>query len=181
MEGLSYSPAEQLMGRRTKTILPTVTKSLEGGSIDMNKARTELKQRQSKMCAQHSSQREDNKLYPGDQVYTKLDHETKWIPATIQRKHEESDRSYIINPDGSDQQFRRNEKFLHKIPKDTHTSETNATTSQNEKRPSTDSKRLQEGNTQDRLSVNAETQKGKRTPKTSLFGRILKSPDRLDL
>ena len=183
MEGLSYSPAEQLIGRRTRTILPTVTKSLEGGNINMKMARTELKQRQGKMCLQHSSQREGNKLNPGDRVYTKLDHETKWIPATIRKKHEGSERSYIIEPNGSAQQFRRNEKFLHKVPKDTHASETNAPTTQTENGTSTETSALpttREGHNQDWMSMNTETQQRKRTPKLSMFGRILKSPDRLN-
>ena len=103
------SPAQRLMGRRTKTLLPTSSKLLEPKIIKTKVVRLKLqedKQRQKLYYDKHAKQLTD--LQPGQSVRVQIG--KQWKPAVITSISSEP-RSYNIQtPDG--QNYRRNRRHL---------------------------------------------------------------------
>ena len=80
---MDSSPAQRLLGRRCKTLLPTTTELLRPQSIQSDRVRNQIKRRQTKQAA----------LEDGDVVTMgpfKLGQKT-WDPATVTRRY--GDRS----------------------------------------------------------------------------------------
>ena len=98
------SPAQRLMGRRTKTLLPTSNRLLQPKTIHPKTVQNELtkcKDKQKLYYDRHTKSL--NKFSRGDQVMMKG--RDRWLPATVLTKS--APRSYVIKiPQG--QGYRRN-------------------------------------------------------------------------
>ena len=104
------SPAQRLMGHRTKTLLPTSQKLLQPKTISPRTVQHELcqrKERQKYYYNKHSQLLDE--LNPGDQVMVK--NKDKWQPAKVISKT--APRSYIIKTT-TGQIYRRNRRHLKK-------------------------------------------------------------------
>ena len=103
------SPAQRLMGRRTKTLLPTSSKLLEPKVIKTTIVRSELQEerrRQKQSYDRHA--KELTTLQPGQNVRVQFG--KQWRPAVVTSVSSEP-RSYNIKtPDG--QTYRRNRRHL---------------------------------------------------------------------
>ena len=107
------SPAQRLMGRRTKTLLPTTTKLLQPKLISPQAVHKELKQR--KVRQQYYYNRHTATLRPlavGDTVMMKA--KGKWEPATVITISQDGPRSYIVKTPGGS--YRRNRRHLKPTP-----------------------------------------------------------------
>ncbi|KAL7849545.1 hypothetical protein SRHO_G00211680 [Serrasalmus rhombeus] len=110
LEDLGASPAQLLMGRRTKTRLPTPPQLLEPRTVTSSvKQLLERRQRKQKEYYDQGSKLLQ-KLQIGDSV--RIWRDGTWNPAQVTALTEHP-RSYVVRtPDG--QQYRRNRKFLMK-------------------------------------------------------------------
>ncbi len=109
--GVNKSPAQLLMGRRLKSVLPTSRKLLEPKLVN----REEIKcwQQQSQYTQKkYFDQKSGNtlpKLKEGEKVRVQIT-DKEWQPAIVKRKLE-APRSYIVQtPEG--RAYRRNRKFI---------------------------------------------------------------------
>lgn len=109
LEGVGYSPAQLLMGRRLKSKLPTTTALLTPeSSIQVS---DKLKEKQLKQKSYYDRQtRCLPDLHKGESV--RVQRKDGWQPAVVLHKHEQP-RSFVVQtPDGST--YRRNRKHLRK-------------------------------------------------------------------
>ena len=108
------SPAQRLMGRRTKTLVPTTGSLLQPKTIDPTLVRKELIQRRQQQKYYHDQHAKPLKqLKPGDSVLVSAK-DGKWKPAKVTSINQNGSRSYnIITPQG--QQYRRNRKDLRNL------------------------------------------------------------------
>ena len=112
--GMKYSPAQLLMGRMLRDIIPTNPKLFEP-KLPEN-AKIMLKQRQQKQKMYYDKSAKDMKpLEPGDSV--RYRHGKTWEPAVVVNKHD-SPRSYIISTENG-QSLRRNRKHIMKTKEET--------------------------------------------------------------
>ena len=113
-QGTSTSPAQRLMSRRTKTLLPTTEALLKPQVPDVDEQRQLLRQQQLKQAQYYNKTARDlPKLEIGDVVRMKpiKKHERKWHKATVTSKKD--DRSYEVEtPEGGI--YRRNRFHLRK-------------------------------------------------------------------
>lgn len=108
--GLDASPAQILMSRQTRNLVPTTRDNLK--PIVRNDIRKQLKNIQNKRMDHYnkSSPRKSVQFCEDESIY--LYRNKKWEPAIILKKHD-TPRSYFVKPiDG--QIIRRNTKFLRK-------------------------------------------------------------------
>ena len=107
-----YSPAELAMGRKIRTIIPTLPSNLEPKIIrrsDFQGKEEERKRYNEKYFNRRHGSRNMSTLEPGTKVLQKLDHERQWgNPATVIKKV--APRSYLIQT--SRGTIRRNRKHL---------------------------------------------------------------------
>ena len=113
-----YSPAELLMGRKIRTTLPILEKSLlpkwPNKIVVKNKDRSEKFKHAYYFNRRHGA-RALPVLQPGDTVYSKLDHEKSWSrPATVQGESM-TPRSIIITT-SQGTELRRNRRHLQAVP-----------------------------------------------------------------
>uniref|UniRef100_A0A1X7V5L8 Integrase catalytic domain-containing protein n=2 Tax=Amphimedon queenslandica TaxID=400682 RepID=A0A1X7V5L8_AMPQE len=108
------SPSQRLMGRRTRTLLPTAENLLLFKIIPPSQVQSELKKHQKTQSYYYNKQAKPlSSLQKGDKIM--FQNGRTWLPATI-AKATEYFRSYIIiTPEG--QLYRRNRKHLRPIPK----------------------------------------------------------------
>ena len=107
-EGFSTSPAQRLMGRRTRTLLPTAEKLLQPNS-DLTTTASNLAARKRLQCKQYN--RGTKNLAPlkaGDSIRMKKPGEQKWSLGHCTRPL--GRRSYEVEVDG--RRFRRNRRQL---------------------------------------------------------------------
>ncbi|XP_021345579.1 uncharacterized protein LOC110445343 [Mizuhopecten yessoensis] len=104
------SPVELLMGRKTRTVLPTGTLLLKP-HYDTTKVKYQLqeKQMQNKKCYDRSS-RSLPDLKPGDVVRMRDDNSNTWEPAQVVKESGEP-RSYIVR-NNNNKFYRRNRRHL---------------------------------------------------------------------
>ena len=99
-EDMDSSPAQRLLGRRCKTLLPTTTELLRPQSIPRDRVRNQIKRRQTKQAHYYNKGAKDlPALEEGDVVRMgpfKLGQKT-WDPATVTRRY--GDRSYEVETD----------------------------------------------------------------------------------
>ena len=109
------SPAQRLMGRRTKTLLPTTAKLLQPKLINPQSVFRELRNR--KTLQKFYYDRHTTALKPfsvGDKVMMKA--KGKWEPAIVIAISQDGPRSYIVKtPTG--QSYRRNRRHLKPAPR----------------------------------------------------------------
>jgi hypothetical protein len=117
---LGYSPAQLLIGRQIRTLLPSLTENLKPKCPDESKVRendNESKIKQSKNYNKRNSVVNHGLLQPGEKVRIKLDNEKQWSkPANVISQTEEP-RSYLVESDGKI--YRRNRRHLMKVPDNT--------------------------------------------------------------
>ena len=108
------SPAQRLMGRRTKTLLPTTTKLLQPKLINPQAAHKELKERKAQQKYYYDRHTAILKpLAVGDTVMMKA--KEKWEPAMVIAICQDKPRSYIVNtPRGK--RYQRNRHHLKPTP-----------------------------------------------------------------
>ena len=107
------SPSQRLMGRRTRTLLPTSENLLLPKTIPPSQVQSELKKHQNTQAHYYNKQATPlSSLQKGDKIM--FQNGRTWLPATI-AKATVYPRSYIIvTPEG--QLYRRNRKHLRPIP-----------------------------------------------------------------
>lgn len=113
--GLSLSPSEILMGRRTRTKIPISSRLLKTNTS--NEIKNELKIIQGNYKQYYDrSARERSKLMKGDSVY--IQKKKIWTPGKIIEEHS-APRSYIVQ-DEDGRNYRRNSHFLKKDNSETN-------------------------------------------------------------
>ena len=118
-----YSPAQLLMGRRLRSILPSTNKQLMPKTVDPNKARKKMTEQQNK-TKQHydKTARKLPPLKVGEPVHIQRD--KFWEPAKVVSQHNEHSFK-VRTPEGAT--YRRNRKFLNKTPQLTFSQDTPTT------------------------------------------------------
>ena len=109
------SPAQRLMGRRTKTLLPVSSALLKPETIEPNTVQEELQKQRSKQKLYYDRNAKLLKgLAKGDSVMM-MTKDGKWKSAEVISINQTAPRSYnIVTTQG--QQYRRNRKDLRKLP-----------------------------------------------------------------
>ena len=109
---LGISPAELAFGRRLRTTLPALPRTLNPSTVDKDKVRARdeaFKGRQKQAFDRRHGVRSLPSLHPGDPVLIKLDGRKEWNqPATV--KQVVAPRSYLVQTAGGD--LRRNRRHL---------------------------------------------------------------------
>ena len=108
------SPVQRLMGRRTKTLVPTTGSLLKPQTIDPSLVQKELVQRRQQQKHYYDQHAKPLKqLKTGDSVLVSAK-DGKWKPAKVTSLNERGPRSYnIVTPQGH--QYRRNRKDLRNL------------------------------------------------------------------
>ena len=178
-EGSDVTPAQRLMGRRTKTLLPTAPSLLEPRTVDACKTAQQREHKQAKMCAPYEARRPLPQLSLHDTVRMQpIDGSPTWKEATVIAKVPNNPRSYVVQ-DNNGAEYRRDRQFLrHKpdksIPQEsspTHVSSPETFYTPPEKIPPLAC------TNKEPPSDNAEPT-AHDTPKTTRSGRIVKVPIR---
>lgn len=107
--GLSMSPSEILMGRRTRTKIPISSRLLKTNTSNQIKQELKVIQGNYKHYSDRST-RARSKLIKGDSVY--IQKNKIWTPGKIIEEHS-APRSFIVE-DEEGRQYRRNSYFLKK-------------------------------------------------------------------
>ena len=109
-EGLSSSPAQRLLGRRTKTCIPTTTSRLQQPYSNLQADRERKEEKQNELAKRLDQHRHDlPPLQPGARVWMQpIDKAKEWQPAVITDKT--SSCSYVVEMNGKS--YRRNRQFL---------------------------------------------------------------------
>ena len=111
-EGIDATPAQRLMGRRTKTLIPTVPSLLEPRSADTEKTVIQREKKQAKMSAPYESRRVLPPLHPNDTVRMQpIDGTKHWKEATVVENWPNNSRSYVVR-DENGKEYRRDRQFL---------------------------------------------------------------------
>jgi len=110
-EGLNYSPAQKLMGRRTRTLLPTTKTLLDPATIDDKSLRTQKEKKQETVASKFINRRELPTLSPGQKVRMQpiQSNVTNWKEARVNKQL--SSRSYEVT-DEAGNHYRRNRQHL---------------------------------------------------------------------
>ena len=116
-EGLNTSPAQRLLGRRTKSLMPMAESKLRPGYINPEKE-AELKEDRRAQAAD-MSKKDLKPLQTGDNIRMQpIDTgKTEWQEAKVTKQL--TSRSYEVTTDKG-KKYRRNRRFLKKSKKSTH-------------------------------------------------------------
>lgn len=158
-EGMEHTPVQRLMGRRTRTSLPTLTSLLQPATVDANSYRTQRENQQQKMCLPFLKRPVLQPLKPNDTVRVQpiAQENIRWKNAVVKQKV--SDRSYIVQTDDGGT-YRRDRQQLRKKPavQDTEYSNKDPTS----------------------MASTTTTKEGnEKIHEMTRFGRLSKKPDRL--
>ena len=108
LEEINLSPAQLMMGRRLKTILPTTAPLLKPQvSDEYKRILTKQKKKQKQYYDVHSG-KELPPLQPDEMIHMKI--EDRWIPAKVLYKHD-SPRSYVVQSKEG-RKYRRNRRDI---------------------------------------------------------------------
>ena len=109
------SPSQRLMGRRTRTLIPTVDKLLRPKTISPTLVHKELQKRKDKQKYYYDKHTKPlSKLKEGEDTLIQL--RGRWYPAKITKISQNEPRSYIVTtPQG--RTYRRNRRHLRRTPK----------------------------------------------------------------
>ena len=110
-EGMNTSPVQRLMGRRTKTFLPTISERLMPSTSFMEKDKWNMEERRNKVAERHLGRKTLKPLTVGDFVRMQpiQDRKGEWKEGVVSKKLKS--RSYeVATEDGKS--YRRNRKFL---------------------------------------------------------------------
>ena len=112
LEEINLSPAQLMMGRRLKTILPTTAPLLKPQvSDEYKRILTKQKKKQKQYYDVHSG-KELPPLQPDEMIHMKI--EDRWIPAKVLYKHD-SPRSYVVQSKEG-RKYRRNRRDIYVQP-----------------------------------------------------------------
>ena len=118
-EGIEYSPVQRLMGRRTRTLLPTNKQLLEPQQINNKMAREQLENKRAKFGARLSHRKELKPLHVNDNVKMQpINNANKtWQNAVV--KQQQTNRSYIVQAENGTtyRRDRQHLRFQNKYPK----------------------------------------------------------------
>ena len=113
IQSIGLSPVQLLMGRRTRTLLPTNPKLLEPlYNVKNVKAGFEEIQRKQKIIYDRGARKLDP-LTTGEQVRMRNDNYKMWQPAVV-KQVSPNPRSYVVESRG--REYRRNRKHLLRAP-----------------------------------------------------------------
>lgn len=114
-EGVDYSPVQRLMGRRTKTLLPTNPSLLTPETPQQQLLSQQRDRQQQKMSERYVNRNELKPLQINDTVRMQpiASHQKIWKAATVRKTM--GPRSYIVETENG-QQYRRDRQFLRKKP-----------------------------------------------------------------
>lgn len=122
LQGLNASPAQLLMGRRTRTTLPTKAQLLQPRTVDV---KDRMKERRRKIISHHDKQAKDLPiLKEGESVTVRPQKGKTWEKATVTERVD--DRSYKVKT--GDSILRRNRVFIRSTPKPSDESQPGYTT-----------------------------------------------------
>ena len=112
-EGMTYSPAERLLGRQCKTMMPATTKSLEP-RFTSDKDKEELMKRKEKQ-KHHYDRRAKTlpQLVAGDSVQLRLPGQAEWTKAVVDEPV--APRSFLVTSTENGRTYRRNRTQLIKL------------------------------------------------------------------
>lgn len=113
------SPAELLMGRKIRTILPTLQDNLKPNwhnEDGIRQADAAAKQKQAYYYKHRNGVRILPPLSPVDPVLTKLDGQTQWTMPAVVCSSSSSPCSYIVET-AQGERYRRNRRHLQSTPK----------------------------------------------------------------
>ena len=115
-EGMETSPVQRLMGRRTKTAIPTVNDHLMPSHISIEKERRQLENKHFAVADRHLNRKSLKPLNVGDTVRVQpIDNNKKeWKQATVSKKL--NSHSYDVVADNG-RTYRRTRQFLRKSVK----------------------------------------------------------------
>jgi hypothetical protein len=135
IDGIGLSPVQMLMGRRTRTRLPS-NKALLVPKFDTAKIKPALQERQQKQKLYYDRNAKPlEPLKQGDNVKMRDEDKKVWLPATVTRVNEEP-RSYTITSE-SGGEYRRNRRDLQKCQRDSRNDDETPQTSATENIPVT--------------------------------------------
>ena len=139
-EGLTTSPAQRLLGRRTKSLLPIASPKLSPGFSDPHREAS-MKETRKMDAAAKVSRKSLSPLTPGDTVRIQPiePHKKEWKQASVSERL--SNRSFIVKT-GDGKQYRRNRRFLRKSSASTHSAPVTRTPTQLTQRPMFDTQPL---------------------------------------
>ena len=114
MAGIGLSPVQLLMGRRTKTVIPTLDELLIPWTPDHEKVKLDLRKKQECSKADYDKHsRQLRPLHTGETVWMKT--EKEWEQAVV-TGIDEAPRSYIVDNKTGGGTYRRNRRHLVGIP-----------------------------------------------------------------
>lgn len=112
-DSVTGSPAQRLMGRRTKTLIPTTKQLLTPKTINPQKVTSMLTEKKSVQKHYYDrNAKPQPKLKSGDKVMIRK--EGTWTQATVTENLQEPRSYYVKTPQG--QIFRRNRRHLGRAP-----------------------------------------------------------------
>ena len=114
-EGTNYTPVQRLMGRHTRTLIPTRAKILEPPFA--NEYRDKAEDMKSKIGLKQMNRRELPPLHVNDNVHIQPIGSSKdlWQPATV--THQRSPKSYVVKtPENKELRRNRSQLRLYKSP-----------------------------------------------------------------
>jgi len=108
------SPAQRLMGRQTKTLLPVSSTLLKPKTINPKRVQEELEKQRSKQKLYFDRNVKPLKILGKGDTVMMTTKDGKWKPARVNSINQSGPRSYnIVTP--QEQQYRRNRKDLRKV------------------------------------------------------------------
>jgi len=118
-EGMSTSPVQRLMGRRTRTLIPISDNLLKPADTRlMGEERTKKDLKKRHAAERHIKRKNYNLLQQGDNVRVQpIDNKKEWKQAVVTKRL--NNRSYEVEANGK--QYRRNRRHLRAKEKSTHT------------------------------------------------------------
>ena len=118
-ENSDYSPAQTLLGRRTKTNIPTNPALLVPQQIDHKKYYQQREDKHAKFSSKHDHKRVLPDLQPQDNVRMQpIDNSEQWKQAKVVQQVPDNSRSYIVE-DENGRQYRRDRQHLRLKPPST--------------------------------------------------------------
>ena len=115
-EDLEVTPAQRLMGRRTRTLIPTTQSLLQPATVDSDKFIRKKEGKQAKMCSKYASRPVLPHLTSNDIVRMQpIDGSKEWKQAKVVSPVKNNPRSYIVE-DAQGQQYRRDRQYLRHKP-----------------------------------------------------------------
>ena len=111
-EGMDATPVQRLMGRRTRTLIPTVPSLLQPSPVNIERTIIQREKKQAKMSAPLESRRVLPQLHRNDTVRMQpIDGTSEWKEATVVESVPDNSRSYIVR-DENGKEYRRDRQFL---------------------------------------------------------------------